>query len=158
MTNLELVKVGKSDPIHYGFEEKILKIKQAFEQRIQREWDIIDGLRGKLKFPEARGHLKSEYIRCGKQSCKCLKGALHGPYWYIYQKEGGCLLKTYIGQIVSPQLRQGIKNRTDNRPLRKSILLMFKEISCLEREKEKRIRKVRRMQREVEAKLKLISS
>lgn len=158
MTELELIKVGKGDPLHYGFEEKILKIRQAFEQRVQREWDIIDGLRGKLKFPEALGSLELEYVKCGKSACnRCRHAPTHGPYWYIYQKEGGHLQKTYIGKKVDPKLIEGIKNRKANRSRRKSIRLILEEITRLERETEKKIQTVRQMQREVEAKFELIS-
>ena len=39
-----------------------------------------------------------EKIRCGKVTCKCARGTLHGPYWYAYSKNKGKLLSKYIGK------------------------------------------------------------
>jgi hypothetical protein len=41
---------------------------------------------------------RREYVRCGKQGCKCATGQGHGPYWYAYWKEGGTLKKKYLGK------------------------------------------------------------
>jgi hypothetical protein len=43
---------------------------------------------------------RQERIRCGKPSCKCAAGELHGPYWYAYQREGGKLRSRYIGKTL----------------------------------------------------------
>ena len=39
-----------------------------------------------------------EKVRCGKKRCKCAAGALHGPYWYAYQRKGGRMTSRYIGK------------------------------------------------------------
>lgn len=40
-----------------------------------------------------------ERIRCGKPSCRCARGELHGPYWYVYWRDsGGKLRKRYVGK------------------------------------------------------------
>jgi hypothetical protein len=39
-----------------------------------------------------------EYIRCGKEECKCTSGDLHGPYWYAYWNENGKTKSRYIGK------------------------------------------------------------
>lgn len=39
-----------------------------------------------------------EKIKCGKKTCKCAKGNLHGPYWYSYSRQGGKLKTKYIGK------------------------------------------------------------
>jgi hypothetical protein len=46
-----------------------------------------------------------ELVRCGKQSCRCAKGELHGPYWYAYWSEIGKTRSRYIGK----HLPKGIK-------------------------------------------------
>ena len=48
---------------------------------------------------------RSEMVRCGKESCKCADGKLHGPYWYVYWSEGG---KTR-SQCVGKQLPKSVK-------------------------------------------------
>lgn len=39
-----------------------------------------------------------ELIRCGKKTCKCAKGVLHGPYWYAYYSKRGKAVSKYIGK------------------------------------------------------------
>ena len=50
-----------------------------------------------------------ERVRCGKQSCKCAEGKLHGPYWYAYWSEGGRTRSQYVGK----RLPKGVKPRRD---------------------------------------------
>jgi hypothetical protein len=53
----------------------------------------------------ARKTYRLELVRCGKASCKCVEGKLHGPYWYAYWSEGGKSKSQYIGK----RLPKGIK-------------------------------------------------
>lgn len=46
--------------------------------------------------PSECGILVSEYIKCGKENCKCNTGSLHGPYWYHYFWDNGKLRKKYV--------------------------------------------------------------
>jgi hypothetical protein len=46
-----------------------------------------------------------EFVRCGKASCHCAEGKLHGPYWYAYWSGGGKTRSQYIGK----RLPKGIK-------------------------------------------------
>lgn len=32
---------------------------------------------------------QQELMRCGKPTCRCAAGQLHGPYWYRYYRKGG---------------------------------------------------------------------
>ncbi len=41
---------------------------------------------------------RQEYVKCGKEGCKCARGKGHGPYWYAYWKEQGKLKKRYLGK------------------------------------------------------------
>ena len=38
---------------------------------------------------------RQQFRKCGKPTCKCQEGELHGPYWYAY--ENGSPAK-YVGQ------------------------------------------------------------
>ena len=42
------------------------------------------------------GAVCDSYARCGKASCKCARGALHGPYYHRYQWHDGRVIKEYI--------------------------------------------------------------
>src|SRR4051812_41248606 len=37
-----------------------------------------------------------EGIRCGKETCKCSRGKLHGPYWYSYTRANDKVISKYI--------------------------------------------------------------
>lgn len=39
-----------------------------------------------------------ETVKCGKPKCKCLKGELHGPYWYAYWRDGRRVKCKYLGK------------------------------------------------------------
>jgi hypothetical protein len=52
---------------------------------------------------------RSEMVRCGKESCKCAEGNLHGPYWYAYWTEGGKTRSQYVGK----ELPKGVKPARD---------------------------------------------
>lgn len=39
-----------------------------------------------------------ELIKCGKKTCKCAKGELHGPYWYAYWRDGKRVKSKYLGK------------------------------------------------------------
>ena len=41
---------------------------------------------------------RRERVRCGKPTCKCAAGALHGPYWYAYSRKNGRAVSKYIGK------------------------------------------------------------
>ena len=42
------------------------------------------------------GSLQPEYKRCGKRTCRCSSGELHGPYWYYHWRENGRQRKLYV--------------------------------------------------------------
>ena len=37
-------------------------------------------------------------VRCGRSGCRCASGKLHGPFYYIFWREGGRLRKRYVKQ------------------------------------------------------------
>jgi len=41
-----------------------------------------------------------EWIRCGKEICKCAQGKLHGPYWYSYTRIKDKVKSQYIGKQI----------------------------------------------------------
>jgi len=57
----------------------------------------------------ARKTYRLELVRCGKGSCKCAEGKLHGPYWYAYWSEGGRTKSQYVGK----RLPKGVKIARD---------------------------------------------
>lgn len=51
------------------------------------------------------GSVHGQYVRCGKQTCKCTRGKLHGPYFYHYARAHRTLVKRYVKVEDLPQLR-----------------------------------------------------
>lgn len=48
--------------------------------------------------PHSRITYRQEFVRCGKQGCKCSGGKLHGPYFYAYWSEDGVTKSRYVGK------------------------------------------------------------
>lgn len=42
------------------------------------------------------GEICEQFIRCGKQGCRCQNGQLHGPYYYRIWREGKTVRKVYV--------------------------------------------------------------
>lgn len=58
-----------------------------------------------------KGVLIGEMKRCGKLSCHCASGHLHGPYHYHYYREAGRLRKHYIKPENLAAVSEGIEAR-----------------------------------------------
>ncbi len=43
-----------------------------------------------------KGALCPQWVRCGKTACRCAHGELHGPYQYLFWREGGRRRKRYV--------------------------------------------------------------
>ena len=42
------------------------------------------------------GALCAQYKRCGKPTCRCARGDLHGPYFYRFRWRAGRAVKSYV--------------------------------------------------------------
>lgn len=49
---------------------------------------------------------RQESIRCGKENCKCVRGKLHGPYWYSYTRVKDKVKSQYIGKRLPPKVER----------------------------------------------------
>jgi uncharacterized protein DUF6788 len=51
------------------------------------------------------GTVHRQFVKCGKASCKCARGELHGAYYYHFVRVNGKLKKRYLkpGQIEQVQ-------------------------------------------------------
>ena len=72
----------------------------------------VDGTPGtKVRQHGSHKTFRQEMIRCGKKSCRCTEGKLHGPYWYAYWSEGGKTKSQYVGR----RLPKGAKPPRDTK-------------------------------------------
>ena len=47
-----------------------------------------------------------QWVRCGKPSCRCARGELHGPYFSLFWRAGGRLHKRYVRAADAASTRQ----------------------------------------------------
>ena len=43
-----------------------------------------------------KGSVHAQWVKCGKPGCRCARGELHGPYFYLFWRENGRLRKKYV--------------------------------------------------------------
>jgi hypothetical protein len=46
-----------------------------------------------------------QWVRCGRLTCRCATGRLHGPYHYRFWRDAGKLRKAYVRQSELEQIR-----------------------------------------------------
>jgi hypothetical protein len=51
------------------------------------------------------GSVHKQYVRCGKLTCKCARGELHGAYYYHFVRVGRRLTKRYLKAQEVEQMR-----------------------------------------------------
>jgi hypothetical protein len=76
------------------------------------------------------GSLQPRYVRCGKPTCRCARGELHGPYWRRFWREGGYQRTQYVRLADLEFTRQAIAERQRER----SIRVVTRAVQALERE------------------------
>jgi hypothetical protein len=83
------------------------QIKIWLEKYIDKAEDKIKAgeLEPEVSIIEKNGKTyRLQHIRCGKETCKCATGGLHGPYWYAYWLEDGKTKSKYLGRKLPKSL------------------------------------------------------
>lgn len=60
------------------------------------------------------GSVHAQYVRCGKATCKCARGELHGAYYYHFVRVGGKLTKRYLKAHEVEQMRDACLARRED--------------------------------------------
>lgn len=56
-----------------------------------------EGLKLSALLPKVTGgSVHMEWKKCGKESCRCTSGALHGPYFTLHRRNAGRQTKRYV--------------------------------------------------------------
>ena len=76
------------------------------------------------------GAVCRQWVRCGKPNCRCAQGELHGPYWYRFWREGGCLHKKYVRPEDLDAVRAACEAR---RHQRRQVLTAWEEFRAIKR-------------------------
>ncbi len=73
-----------------------------------------------------------QWKRCGRLSCKCTQGALHGPYYYRFWRDRGRLRKAYVRRSDVDAVRAACAaERQSKRAQRWSFAQASKELQRL---------------------------
>ena len=78
------------------------KIKDLNLERFKLEMEMINALSRKSMLP---GSVIEKYVMCGKEGCKCKKGELHGPFYYLTYKENKKTKMIFLKKDVSKRAR-----------------------------------------------------
>jgi len=82
------------------------------------------------------GSLQPELKRCGKPTCRCTRGELHGPYWYRRWREGGRQRRAYVKEADLERVGAALEKWRRLHPpvwqLRKLLAEMSRTIRTLE--------------------------
>jgi hypothetical protein len=70
--------------------------KKILPTKERRERDVMKTKTQKVLPKTMPGTVHAQYIRCGKPNCKCVRGELHGAYYYHFVRIGGRLRKRYL--------------------------------------------------------------
>ena len=92
--------------------ERELQKLRATEERLRR---VVQERRATLPhravtMEQQIGSLTFRYetVRCGKANCSRCP---HGPYWYVYWKEGGRTRSRYVGRSLPARAREIYENK-----------------------------------------------
>jgi hypothetical protein len=55
-----------------------------------------------------------ESVRCGNKKCRCVRGELHGPYWYSYTRVKDKVTSQYIGKNLPKDIKKKLRSRSDS--------------------------------------------
>lgn len=67
------------------------------------------------------GSVHAQYVRCGKATCKCARGELHGAYYYHFVRIGGKLTKRYLKAHEVKQMREACLARREDEKAQRAM-------------------------------------
>jgi hypothetical protein len=128
-----------SSPWKLPFQPKILMLEGKFrsakflreprivsEQPHRRERVMTNGVKPLPKTPAMSLH--EQWVRCGKPTCRCSSGQLHGPYIYVFWREGGRQRKRYVRSGELEAVRAGIVHEQLARREQRALLASHRSV------------------------------
>ena len=108
------------------------RIRDLGLERFKAEMEMLKNYsRKKMLY----GSVIKKYKACGKGGCKCTRGALHGPFYYLTYKEEGktkmIFVKKNLWEVaikLNNNYRKWRKLRADISKIGKEILTLLDEI------------------------------
>lgn len=74
------------------------------------------------------GSLHLDWTTCGKTTCRCARGILHGPYVYRRWREGGRQCKAYVAMGDLPRVLAEMERRRALMPKPTEMKRLLKEL------------------------------
>ena len=74
------------------------------------------------------GSVTAQYVRCGTPGCRCESGTLHGPYFYLFWREGGRLRKRYLRPDEVDAVRAACDERRGRDARRRAAIAAGREL------------------------------
>jgi len=87
--------------------------------------DANDHLLPKKK---AVGSLHLDWITCGKPTCRCARGMLHGPYVYRHWRHRGKQRKVYVPMADLPRILAEMERQRELVPRPSRVKRELKEL------------------------------
>ncbi len=72
------------------------QLRQRLARLRQARWHLENVLMTLTHQPLVAGSLIAKYKRCNKGDCRCTRGELHGPCWYLSQTVEGRTVMRFI--------------------------------------------------------------
>ena len=71
-------------------------------------------------------------VRCGKPTCRCATGEVHGPYWFLRWREDGVQRRRYVRQADVAAVGAAIdRRRRDEREARRAVAATLADLRRL---------------------------
>ena len=74
------------------------------------------------------GSLHLDWVTCGKPTCRCARGLLHGPFIYRRWREGRRQQKTYVPMRDLPRILAEMERQRALKPRPREMRRMLKEL------------------------------
>ena len=105
--------------MRFNLPEARKEVGRLSRERYLLEQEVVGGLsRKKL----VAGTPVEKYKACNKGNCKCTRGKLHGPTYYVSRKEGQKTKMIYIRRGLWPKVEEKVKRYQRWRIIRARIV------------------------------------
>ncbi len=74
------------------------------------------------------GSVHRQLVKCGKASCKCARGELHGPYHYHFIRTAGKLTKRYLKAHEIKEVKAGCRARHEQDKARSEQMYQARQL------------------------------
>jgi len=68
------------------------------------------------------GNVCAQWKKCGKPNCRCIRGELHGPYYYRFWWSGGRQHKSFVRKADVERVREACEAYRRYRAFRRESL------------------------------------